>query len=256
MPHYNMNFRQIISLSLVSLFLSCNQRTYIEKIEGEQIPISDSLASDSKVEAFVKPFRENINKDLDSVIAYSVDTYSKSDGELNTAIGNLMADIVLEQSNPIFKSRTGKEIDMVLLNHGGIRSILSKGDVTKRTAYEIMPFENSVVVVKLAGEQVMELIEFLLREQRPHPISKLNIAVDKDFNLLSARVNGFEIDPEKSYYVATNDYLFNGGDDMDFFKKNKNVFVLDYKIRNTMIDYFMKVDTLRPTIDDRFVILN
>ncbi|MDX1471260.1 MAG: 5'-nucleotidase C-terminal domain-containing protein, partial [Flavobacteriaceae bacterium] len=140
-----MIFRKIIILSLFILTLCCNQKNYVSKIEGEQIAITDSLAGDAAIESFIKPYRENITRDLDSVIAYSVDTYTKSDGELNSAIGNLMADIVYEQSNPVFNSRTGKNLDMVLLNHGGIRAILSKGDVTKRTAYEIMPFENSVV---------------------------------------------------------------------------------------------------------------
>ena len=254
MLYYNMIFRKIIILSLFILTLCCNQKNYVSKIEGEQIAITDSLAGDAAIESFIKPYRENITRDLDSVIAYSVDTYTKSDGELNTAIGNLMADIVYEQSNPVFNSRTGKNLDMVLLNHGGIRAILSKGDVTKRTAYEIMPFENSVVVVELAGDQIMEIVDFLIKERRPHPISKLKVVVDEDYSLITADIGGEEIELERSYYVATNDYLFNGGDDMEFFEKNRNVFGLDYKIRNAMIDYFIKVDTLNPTIDDRFII--
>ena len=69
------------------------------------------------IEDFIKPFREQVNKNLDSVISYAPETYSKSDGELNTAIGNLMADAVYEESNPVSNSRTGKDIDFVLLNH-------------------------------------------------------------------------------------------------------------------------------------------
>ena len=120
-----------------------------QKFKEKRIEITDSLSSNQAIEDYIKPYREHIENDLDSVLAYSVDTYNKTNGDLNTAIGNLMADAVFELSNPVFKSRTGKNIDMVLLNHGGIRSILSKGNITSRTAYEIMPFDNSIVVAEL-----------------------------------------------------------------------------------------------------------
>ncbi|HAI18503.1 MAG TPA: hypothetical protein DCM10_11000, partial [Xanthomarina gelatinilytica] len=60
---------------------SCKQETqHLTRIEGKQIAITDSLETDAGIEAFVKPYREHINKDLDSVISYAVATYSKSDG--------------------------------------------------------------------------------------------------------------------------------------------------------------------------------
>ncbi len=121
--------------------------------------------------------KSRIKKDLDSVLAYSVDTYTKSDGDFNTAIGNFMADAIYEETNPIFKSRTGENIDMVLLNHGGIRSIISKGNITTRTAFELMPFENSIVVVKMKGTQIISLVEYLSKAKKAHPISKLKLEI-------------------------------------------------------------------------------
>jgi 2',3'-cyclic-nucleotide 2'-phosphodiesterase (5'-nucleotidase family) len=226
---------------------------HLNKIEGQQINISDSLETDQAIEDFIKPFREHVDKDLDSTLAYAVDTYSKTDGEYNTAIGNMMADAVYERSNPVFKSRTGEDIDFVLLNHGGIRAIISKGNVTTRTAYEVMPFDNSAVVVKLKGAQIKELIDYLAKSKRAHPISKLNIVLDADGNFKSAEINGDALDFSKTYNVATNDYLYNGGDHMDFFKTNDSVYILDYKIRNVLIDYFKTIDTLNPVIDNRFI---
>lgn len=248
-----MNYKHYILLFCIVIFASCGKSYYNEKIEGKQINISDSLVIDQDIEAFIKPYRENVNKNLDSVLTYAVDTYTKRDGEYNTAIGNMMADAVYEQANPIFKSRTGETIDFVLLNHGGIRAIISKGNVTTRTAYEVMPFENSTVVVKLKGAQVQELIDYLVKAKRAHPISKLNIVLDKDGNFKSAGLNGKALDFSKTYNVATNDYLYNGGDRMNFFKTNDSLYVLDYKIRNVLIDYFKKTDTLNPVIDDRFI---
>lgn len=252
-----MRFTYLIYLLFISLFFNCKQpKEYLTKIEGKQIQITDSLSSDSEIENFIKPYRNHIQKDLDSVLAYSKDTYSKSDGEFNTAIGNFMADAVFDEANPIFKSRTGKNIDMVLLNHGGIRSILSKGNITTRTAFELMPFENSIVVAAIKGSQIDSLVAYLSKAKKAHPIAKLKLALDKDFNITETSINGEKIDSKKTYYVATNDYLYNGGDGMTFFQPNEGLYVLDYKIRNALIDYFKKVDTISPIRDNRFIQIN
>lgn len=248
-----MNFKNIFLVFGLLLIASCKVPMDVSKIEGKNVNINDSLQPVANIETFIKPYRENINKDLDSILAYSVDTYSKSDGHLNTAIGNLLADVIYEEADPVFFKRTGEHIDFVLMNHGGIRAIISKGPITKRTAFELMPFENSIVVSKLPGANVKELLDYLAKAKRAHPISKLKIVLDKDGQVIESLVNQVPIDFNKTYNIATNDYLINGGDGMDFFKGSEAVFVLDYKIRNSLIDYFMKTDTLNPVIDDRFI---
>ncbi|WP_339754018.1 5'-nucleotidase [uncultured Winogradskyella sp.] len=239
------------------LIFSCNQDFHLTKIEGKRIDINESIASNQSIEDFIKPYRESVNKDLDSIISYAPKTYSKSDGELNTALGNLMADAVFSESNPIFNKRTGKNIDLVLLNQGGIRSIISKGNITARTAYGVMPFENAVVVTALKGEQVIQMMTYLSKAKRAHPVSKqLQLTLNNDFEIRSAIINNKTIDIDKTYYIATNDYLYNGGDRMTFFHPNDSLYILDYKIRNVLIDYFKKTDTLNPKIDNRFIKLN
>ena len=235
----------------LGLIISCKEP---QRIEGHRIEINEDIIADKAVEDYIKPYREHVNNNLDSVISYAPDTYSKSDGELNTAIGNLMADAVYSESNPIFNKRTGKNIDFVLLNHGGIRSIISEGNITMRTAYEVMPFENSVVVVELKGKQIKKMVSYLARAKRAHPVSKqIEIALDVNFDVKKALINYKPISEDKTYYLATNDYLYNGGDRMTFFHPNDSLYVLDYKIRNVLIDYFKKVDTINPIIDSRFI---
>lgn len=249
-----MNHKIVLILAFAFIFQSCKKEAYhLTKIKGENIAITDSLPTVKPIDEFIAPYRDHLNKNLDSVLTYSVDTYSKSDGELETALGNLMADVVYEQANPIFKSRTGKDIDFLLLNHGGMRAIISKGDVTTRTAYQLMPFENSIVVADLKGEQVKELLEYLARNKRAHPIANLKVELDTNSNLSKVTVNGKPIDYGKNYFVCTNDYLANGGDRMNFFKTNDSLYVLDYKIRNALIDYLKKTDTLNPILDNRFI---
>lgn len=241
----------LIGLSFI-LFTSCKSK-HLYKIEARQIAITDSLVTNQDIEDYIKPYRIQINKSLDSVISYAKETYSKKDGKFNTAIGNMMADAVYEQTNPVFKSRTGNSIDLVLLNHGGIRSIISKGHITSRTAYNVMPFENSVVVVKMKGSKVIDLVNYLVSEQKSHPIHGMQIVLNDKLQLKSATINNKLIDETKSYYVATSDYLYNGGDRMTFFKPNEKLHQINYKIRNILIDYFTKKDTIAPKIDNRFI---
>ena len=252
-----MTIKHFLKLFFLLLILSCNQETHLSKIEGKRLEINDSISANPEIENFIKPYRERVNKNLDSTLAYAMDTYTKSDGNFNTAIGNLMADAVYIESNPVFNKRTGENIDFVLLNHGGIRSIISKGKVTTRTAYEVMPFENSVVVVALKGKQIIELANYLSKAKRAHPVSsQFQLTLTRNFEIASVTVNGKNIDPNKTYYVATNDYLYNGGDRMTFFHPNDSLYTLDYKIRNVLIDYFKRKDTLNPKIDNRFIQTN
>jgi 2',3'-cyclic-nucleotide 2'-phosphodiesterase (5'-nucleotidase family) len=88
---------------------------------------------------------------MNKPISYSIGTYKKNDGILNSSLGNMFADATYDLINPIFKDKTGNSIDVVLLNNGGIRSIISQGPVSEKTAFELMPFENSIVIVKLDG---------------------------------------------------------------------------------------------------------
>ncbi|WP_411895196.1 5'-nucleotidase C-terminal domain-containing protein [Winogradskyella sp. A2] len=249
-----MSVKHVILFFFIMVLFSCNKDFHLNKIEGKRIEINDEISGNESIEEFIKPYRENVIKNLDSVISYAPDTYSKTDGEFNTAIGNLMADAVFEEANPVFNKRTGKNIDFVILNHGGIRSIIPEGNITTRTAYKVMPFENSTVVVALKGIQIHEMLKYLSLAKRAHPLSKhVQITLNPGFELVDASINNQPIDKNRTYYVATNDYLYNGGDKMTFFQPNDSLYVLDYKIRNVLIDYFKKKDTIKPVIDNRFI---
>ena len=238
---------------IISLILSCDNSKILVNTEGENISISSGIETIKEVEDIINPYKLNLDKTMNQVLSFSVDNYSKNDGDYNTAIGNLMADAIFELTNPVFKRRTGKNIDMVLLNHGGIRSILPKGNVTTKTAYKLMPFENSVVVVALKGSVVLEMINYLKVSDKAHPISGLELVINADNSYQKIQIGNTDVDSEKIYFVATNDYLYKGGDQMEFFKKSDTLYELNYKIRNVLLDYFSINDTLNPKIDQRFI---
>ena len=125
------------------------------------------------------------------------------------------------------------------------------GNVLNKNAFELMPFENSLVVVQLSGDKVKELIRYFIKNKRAHPLSKnveLVINADDSYQL---KINNIPFDATKNYFVLTSDYLQSGGDKMDFFKKPISLFKTDYKMRHAIMDEFKSLDTLKTSLDNR-----
>ena len=246
---YNDVFKLFVIFLTLLFVVSCSKQNYnVTKITGKRIPITEKGNQVPEIESFIKPYREHINKDLDSVLAYCPVTLDKS-GKWQTTIGNLMADVSLMRGNLVFEARENKKIDICLLNSGGIRSILPKGNITARNAFEIMPFENSMVVIALKGTQIIEMVDFLIADKKAHPLAGITFTIDKNNQSKNILVQGKSLQKDTVYYVGTNDYLSDGGDNMNFFKKAVQKYDLDYKLRNILIDYFKQVDTI-PVIND------
>jgi 2',3'-cyclic-nucleotide 2'-phosphodiesterase (5'-nucleotidase family) len=232
------------------LIISCAKPNYqLTTIEGKRIPITEKLSQTTEIENYINPYREHIDADLSSVLAYSPETLDKSGSTWQSPLGNLLADVTLQAGNKVFQLREKKSVDICLLNSGGIRSILPKGNVTARTAFEIMPFENSLVVITLKGEQIQELVDYFIATKKAHPIAGITFTIQKNNSAKNIIIQGKPLDLNATYNVATNDYLANGGDNMNFFKKGIQKYDLEYKLRNILIDYFKEVDTI-PVIKD------
>ncbi|PCE63665.1 5'-nucleotidase C-terminal domain-containing protein [Sediminicola luteus] len=251
----SLNIKQFVLSVTLSVFLfSCSEKPWhLQQVEGEFVAIDSTLTAIDSLEGFVEPYRNRINTVLDSSLAMAPRSLLLDDDPLNTSLGNYMADMFYRRAQPIFKSRTGKNIDMVLLNHGGIRSIVSEGRVSRRTAYQLMPFENQMVVAELDGTAMRELLTYLSEDVRAHPIANAQIVFDKNKKPLSFIVNGTPLEDNRTYYVGTSDYLLSGGDRMDFFKKALSVTELDYLLRNAIIDDFMAHDSIVSAVDDRII---
>jgi 2',3'-cyclic-nucleotide 2'-phosphodiesterase (5'-nucleotidase family) len=251
LKNYNVGMKHfVLLLTFISLISCSSHQYYVTKIEGKKIGITENQTGVAEIENYIKPYRENIDKDLNEVLAYCPEILEKT-GKWQTNIGCFLADITLEKSNPIFLKREQKSIDICMLNHGGIRTIIPKGNVTARNAYEVMPFENSTVVIGLKGEQIVEIANYIVSEKKPHPLAGMTFTITKDNSVKDIQIQGKPLELEKVYYVVTSDYLSNGGDNMIFFKKGVSRNDIDYKLRNIMIDYFKDVDTLRINNDIR-----
>lgn len=243
----------LIFVLIFTTFISCEQEKYnTSRVDADNSLIDRNIKEDTTITSFIAPYKASVDKEMDSILAYAPTSISKKDSKYNTALGNMMADAVFELANPVFKARTGYTFNAVLLNYGGIRAPLYKGNVSTGTAYELMPFENEVVVVELSGFQMKELFQYLANGTA-HPISNLQVILNEDGSLKKGLIQGHEVIDNETYFIATSDYLQKGGDNMTFLSKPVSLLTLDYKIRNTLIDYFKKYDTIAPVRDNRFI---
>lgn len=243
----------VLFLTYLLVNACCTANLHVTKVEGKLIPIASENRESSEISKFIQPYKEHIDKDLSTVLAIAPETIDKN-GAWQTPIGNLFSTVVYEKGNPIFKKRENKSIDIVLLNHGGIRTIIPKGNVTARAAFEIMPFENSLVVIELKGEQIEDLLNYFIAEKKPHPLYGMTFTIGKNNEAKDILIQGKSFDKNVTYFVGTNDYLANGGDNMIFFKKGIHKYDLDYKLRNILIDYFTDVETVPLLTDQRITV--
>ena len=247
---------------IISFGIFSCEKEYVKpvKITYEQQDINSSLPANKEIEDFIAPYKKQIESEMETVLSYAPKSMFKTDGEYNTALGNLMADAVFEKAGPVFEQRHQLKLDAVLLNYGGIRSGISEGEISVRTAFDLMPFENQVVVVELPYDAAQDMIKYLINQKKAHPISGMSLKLNHDYSLLNAEINGAEIklsdNKNESFFIATSDYLFQGGDNMEFFNKHKNAYFLDYKIRNLLIDYFDEKEEIVSSRDDRFTVAN
>ena len=247
---------RVLYLSILSFYfvlVACKTESNRQEY-GYNIEINQQVLSDSSIVKYYQPFKKNLEESLmNTPISYSPETYKKNDGELNSTLSNMFADATYEMSNPVFNKMSGKNIDIVLLNNGGIRSIISKGNISEKTAFELMPFENSIVVLELSGLSIIKMIDYLRKVKLQHPISGLQITLNNDYSVNEVKINGVSIENEKKYYVATTDYLLEGGDKMYFLAETTKTTDINYKMRDILIDYFKKYDTLKLKSDNRFI---
>ncbi|MEN8137449.1 MAG: 5'-nucleotidase C-terminal domain-containing protein [Bacteroidota bacterium] len=242
-------------LGILTIFLiaSCNSdKPSKSRSDFSYIEVSDSLEGVKKIENFIKPYHDTLEVELNKVISYSKEDLltSRGTGKLESTLGNLISDLVYEQASERYKNNFGKQIDFAVFNRGGIRTPIAKGDITLRHMFEIMPFENTLIVVTLDSVKMTELLNYMANS-KGHPMSNIRLKI-KDNMATDVSIGGKDYDKTKQYKIVTTDYLQHGGDRMYFFSDPLSIDTLDYKMRDAMIDYFEKTDTVNVELDGRF----
>ena len=232
-------------LTLLTFFTTSNAQDVVSVIEGKQVKVTEAAETKAEYDAVIAPYRSQVNRDLDKILAYNPVILDKSKGQWQTNIGDLMATITFEKGNKVFEERTKKKVDVCILNHGGLRAMIGQGNITARNAFEVMPFENAAVVIEIEGKYLVDFVTYFIKEKKPHPIAGLTFTITASGVAKDIKVQNEPIVLDKVYNLVTNDYLASGGDKMEFLKKSTKTHVLDYKLRDMIIDYFIDVDIIK-----------
>ena len=79
---YNGFLKLFVIFLTLFLISSCSKNNYsLTKIEGKQVPVTEKATETPEIENFIKPYRDHINKDLDSVLAYCPENLDKNSAE-------------------------------------------------------------------------------------------------------------------------------------------------------------------------------
>lgn len=229
---------------LVGLFFYACQPTIYQKTTQTSLALDSSYAQHAQTEAIITPYKVALEKEMNEVLVVSAEEFPKEKGKPETKLGNLVADLAYSKGITLYNTKHEQNIHMCLLNFGGLRTSLPKGKITKGKIFELMPFENELVVVTISDEKLKEL--YLYLGKNPQPISS--------FFKLSYNEKGYEIyfDTEADAYpedgnikpvvnygnkILTSDYLANGGDNMTFFLNPINYEKVGIKLRDAIIQY-------------------
>ncbi|NML71621.1 bifunctional NAD pyrophosphatase/5'-nucleotidase [Chryseobacterium sp. RP-3-3] len=213
----------------------------------KNISINNELKNDEEFVKVIEPYKQKLDKEMNQKISHtSVDLTKQGD---NSNLGNLLADYTFDGADAWTKTNLKKNVDAALINIGGIRTTIGKGDIFLKSVFEVMPFENEVIIVKMKGTDLQGLFDYYAKTQVNNPVSHLYIETNNG-QLTQSLINGKPIVPAQGYYIATSDYLALGGDNMKFFSKGEAIST-GIKLRDLFIEYFKKTSEVVPNTDIR-----
>ncbi|WP_163707876.1 5'-nucleotidase C-terminal domain-containing protein [Mangrovibacterium lignilyticum] len=166
---------------------------------------------------------------------------AESDVELikkkpESLLTNYLADILLHEGQMYASRYTGRPIPTVAyLNYGGIRTDLPKGKITVGKIFELMPFENEMVLLKLKGEDLYSMAE-KIAQQGGDCVAGLKLSI-KAGEIESFAINNKPVNKGIYYWLVTNDYVANGGDDMTMFLNRATIINTGIKLRDCFIEH-------------------
>ncbi|WP_051531042.1 5'-nucleotidase C-terminal domain-containing protein [Clostridiisalibacter paucivorans] len=171
-------------------------------------------------------------------------------GESNLA--NLITDSMKYHTNA----------DIAITNGGGIRASIKAGDITKSDVLTVLPFGNYVITKEIKGEDIKNAIEYGVKAYPETnggfpQVSGLTYEFNPDKpegqKVLNIKVNGRELDNNKMYVVATNDFMAAGGDGYEMFKKYPELKI--YKAMDEiLVDYIAEFGTENISEDSRIIV--
>jgi 5'-nucleotidase/UDP-sugar diphosphatase len=179
--------------------------------------IGEHIKEDQELLTMLQVYVDQVESILSEVIGYAEGTFLNKDvSNMESALGDIIADSMLWYTKEL-------GADFAIQNGGGIRDDLPKGPITMKSLYEILPFDNSVVVLTLRGSHVQSIFDYIATiTSGQGAFPQVSEGLSFTINRVARRcenilINGNPIDPNRTYKVVTNSYLACGGDGYDMF---------------------------------------
>lgn len=239
---------KVLSFLILSLlWFSCKTRFNVVSSQNESYKVvhvqADTL---SEIELLLKPYRDSMTAQMSIPLGIATADFKKE--KPSGSLGNLVADAMMAEAQ-----QRNMNADAGIYNHGGVRiNELKQGQITVGKIYELLPFENELVILELPGNILLKWFELIVKSGG-WPLSKeVKIQFEKEaqiFLIKSPNTNdGMQykaIDARKMYRIVTNDYVANGGDQCDFLKDLKKINT-GKLIRELMMDYIRNQQKISP----------
>lgn len=227
-------------LFIFGIITACSSSVYTS-YESENIGL-DSTYNSVELESFIAPYRDEVNAKMDAVIGHS--TIDLQSFKPESPLGNFAADCVFDAGNLMQpqgfedKSETNS---IGLLNFGGLRAPINAGKITIGNIYELMPFDNTLTIVKLDSLGIIEMLNYLF-DSGGQPVANGRFQLSSAEKV--AQIHGEPINFSKPVYVYTSDYLADGGDKMNFLKNAKVKWNSGVLLREIFISAISRKKTL------------
>ena len=233
-----MNLRNYTTYIGIFILLACSPEITLQSSKG--VIIGVNAIADSTILSIIEPYQQEIEVEMNEVLSYSKVKLTKKGNE--SLLGNFVTDLCLNYA----------DAHMCVMNNGGLRTNINKGDITRGKLYELMPFENELVLLELNKVDYLGLLKYICK-RGGEPFSGINITMNNEREILN---NSWPVnfDNGEKIKVLTSDYLANGGDKMKFFT-DKEQLKVGIKIRDAIIDYCIKKDTINVQLDGRIKII-
>ncbi len=227
------------SIIYIATFLltACSVQYNLKSYKAISLDVSEE--ADSTSLSIITPYKAGIDSIMNEVLCISKIEMTK--GKPESLLGNFVADLCLQQYSEI--------ADICVMNNGGLRSTLKKGEITRGDIYTLMPFENKLVILELDREGYLELLQHIT-EKGGEPFSGVRIVMDENGTFLNQTLDL----SNNKIKVLTSDYLANGGSNMSFFT-GKEQEIVDLKVRDAIINHCLSNDTIISKLDNRLSII-
>ena len=219
----------IIVAIVISITMYHNSQSVetLEIANIKLIEVDGSLQHDA-MENLIAPYKAEKEESMNVIIGESVETIEV--GKPESKLTNLIADILLTEARKYVA-----DVDMAITNIGGIRRPLYKGNITIGDVFEILPFDNSLLVLEYKGSDLLALAD-AIAEKGGESISGMTLVINKN-KAENVKINGTPIDSAKTYKVVTTDYLSWGNDQLEPLANYINSTPLNMMMRDAMFDY-------------------